>query len=189
MKKSYIVIGVIVVIILAIIMIFVSSYNGLVTLEESVDNKYADIEVQLERRADLVPNLVNTVKGYANHEDEAIEKVTTARENLVNAKGIEEQAEANNELTGALNDLMVIVENYPDLKASQNFINLQDELAGTENRISTARRDYNAAVKEYNAKIKKIPTNIIASISGFNEKEYFEADDSKKEVPEVDFSE
>lgn len=188
MKKSYIVIGVIIVIILAIILFFVGSYNSLVTLEESVDNKYADIDVQLERRADLIPNLVNTVKGYMEHEEEAIEQVTTARENLVNAKGVEEKATANSELSNALNNLMVIVENYPDLKASTNFINLQDELAGTENRISTARRDYNNAVKEYNAKIKKIPTNIIASMSGFEEKVYFEADETKEEVPSVDFN-
>lgn len=188
MKKSYIVIGVIIVIILAIILFFVGSYNSLVTLEESVDNKYADIDVQLERRADLIPNLVNTVKGYMEHEEEAIEQVTTARENLVNAKGVEEKATANSELSSALNNLMVIVENYPDLKASTNFINLQDELAGTENRVSTARRDYNNAVKEYNAKIKKIPTNIIASMSGFEEKVYFEADETKEEVPSVDFN-
>jgi LemA protein len=188
MKKSYIIIGVIVVIIIAIIGFIIGGYNNLVTLEEEVDGKYADIEVQLERRADLIPNLVNTVQGYVDHEEAAIEKVTTARENLVNADGIEEQAEANNELSNALNGLMVIVENYPDLKASQNFINLQDELAGTENRISTARRDYNQAVKSYNAKIKKIPTNIIAGITGFDEKEYFEAEEGKTEVPNVDFS-
>ena len=188
MKKSYIVIGIILVVILAIVMFFIGSQNNLVTLEENVNNKYADIDVQLERRADLIPNLVNTVKGYVEHEDDAIEKVTTARENLVNAKGIEEKANANNELSNALNNLMVIVENYPDLKASTNFINLQDELAGTENRISTARRDYNNVVKDYNAKIKKIPTNIIASMSGFEEKEYFEAEEAKTEVPNVDFS-
>ena len=188
MKKSYIIIGVIVVIIIAIIGFIIGGYNNLVTLEEEVDGKYADIEVQSERRADLIPNLVNTVQGYVDHEEAAIEKVTTARENLVNADGIEEQAEANNELSNALNGLMVIVENYPDLKASQNFINLQDELAGTENRISTARRDYNQAVKSYNAKIKKIPTNIIAGITGFDEKEYFEAEEGKTEVPNVDFS-
>lgn len=188
MKKSYIVIGIIIAIILAMTLFFVGSYNGLVTLEESVDNKYADIDVQLERRADLIPNLVNTVKGYMKHEEDVIKQVTTARENLINAKGVEEKATANNELSNALNNLMVIVENYPDLKASTNFINLQDELAGTENRISTARRDYNNAVKEYNAKIKKIPTNIIASISGFEKKVYFEADKTKKEVPSVDFN-
>ena len=188
MKKSYIITGVILIIIFAIIVFFVGNYNSLVSLEEEVDGKYADIEVQLERRADLIPNLVNTVKGYMTHENEAIEKVTTARENLVNAKAVQEKACANEELSSALNGLMVIVENYPDLKASTNFINLQDELAGTENRISTARRDYNNAVKSYNAKIKKIPTNIIASISGFDEKEYFEASEEKKEVPEVNFN-
>ncbi len=188
MKKSYIILGVVIVIILAIILFFVGKYNNLVTLEENVDNKYADIDVQLERRADLIPNLVNTVKGYMSHEENIIEQITTARENLVNAKGIEEKATANSELSKALNNLMVIVENYPDLKASANFINLQDELAGTENRISTARRDYNNAVKEYNATIKKIPTNIIASMSGFEEKVYFEAEEAKTEVPNVNFN-
>lgn len=188
MKKSYIIVGVILVIVLAIIFFLIGSYNDLVTLEESVDNKYADIEVQLERRADLIPNLVNTVKGYIQHEEEVIKEVTTARENLVNAKGIEERANANSELSNALNNLMVIVENYPNLKANTNFVNLQDELSGTENRISTARRDYNNAVKEYNAKIKMIPTNIIASMSGFEQKEYFAADETKTEVPNVDFN-
>lgn len=188
MKKNYIIFGIVIVIILAIILFFVGKYNNLVTLEEGVDNKYADIDVQLERRADLIPNLVNTVKGYMQHEDDIIEQVTTARENLVNAKNIEEKAIANNELSSALNNLMVIVENYPDLKSSTNFINLQDELAGTENRISTARRDYNNAVKEYNATIKKIPTNIIASMSGFEKKNYFEAEAAKTKVPSVDFN-
>ena len=182
MKKNYIIFGIVIVIILAIILFFVGKYNNLVTLEEGVDNKYADIDVQLERRADLIPNLVNTVKGYMQHEDDIIEQVTTARENLVNAKNIEEKAIANNELSSALNNLMVIVENYPDLKSSTNFINLQDELAGTENRISTARRDYNNAVKEYNATIKKIPTNIIASMSGFEKKNYFEVEIAIKGV-------
>lgn len=188
MKKSYIIIIVIVAVIAIIAFSFIGSYNGLVKLEENVDGIYADVEVQLERRADLIPNLVNTVKGYVKHEESTIEKVTTARENLLKAQSVEDKATANEELSSALNGLMILVENYPDLKANTNFINLQDELAGTENRISTARRDYNNAVKSYNAKIKAIPTNIVAAMAGFDEKEYFKATDSKKEVPNVDFN-
>lgn len=186
MKKSYILIIAIVVIIL-LIGGFIGSYNSLVTLKENVDSEYSNISVQLERRADLIPNLVNTVKGYVKHEDAAIEKVTTARENLLKAKDIDDKADANEELSSAIDALFVIVENYPDLKASTNFVNLHDELAGTENRISTARRDYNEAAKEYNTKIKKIPTNIIASIFNFDDVEYFEVSKGKEEVPDVEF--
>lgn len=185
-KSSMIIIGIIVVII-AIIFWGVSTYNGLISLSENVDSEYSNISVALERRADLIPNLVNTVKGYASHEEEVIEKITQSRENLLKADNIDEKASANNELDDAINALMVIVENYPDLKANTNFINLQDELAGTENRIATVRRDYNNAVKEYNTKIKKTPTNIIASIGNFLEKDYFEISESKKEVPNVEF--
>lgn len=162
-------------------------YNGLVGASEEVDNKFADISVQLERRADLIPNLVNTVKGYASHEQAVIDSVTTAREKLVNAKGTEEKAEANNELTTALNNLFVIVENYPELKSNTNFIQLQDELAGTENRIAVARRDYNDAVKSYNKGVKSFPKNILAGLFGFSEKAYFEAKESANDVPNVSF--
>ena len=181
-------VGIIVVAILVVIvMLFGGTYNSLVNKQEEVDNKLADISVQLERRADLIPNLVNTVKGYVSHEDKVIDKVTKARENLLNAKSVEDKANANEELTNAINALAVIVENYPDLKANTNFISLQDELAGTENRIAVARRDYNDAVKDYNKTIKSFPKNILASMFGFDEKEYFEAKESSKDVPEVDF--
>ncbi len=181
-------VGIIVVAILVVIvMLFGGTYNSLVNKQEEVDNKLADISVQLERRADLIPNLVNTVKGYVSHEDKVIDKVTKARENLLNAKSVEDKANANEELTNAINALAIIVENYPDLKANANFISLQDELAGTENRIAVARRDYNDAVKDYNKTIKSFPKNILASMFGFDEKEYFEAKESSKDVPEVDF--
>ncbi len=181
-------VGIIVVAILVVIvMLFGGTYNSLVNKQEEVDNKLADISVQLERRADLIPNLVNTVKGYVSHEDKVIDKVTKARENLLNAKSVEDKANANEELTNAINALAVVVENYPDLKANTNFISLQDELAGTENRIAVARRDYNDAVKDYNKTIKSFPKNILASMFGFDEKEYFEAKESSKDVPEVDF--
>ena len=178
---------VLVVIVLLVVMMFSGTYNGLVSKEEEVDNKLADISVQLERRADLIPNLVNTVKGYASHEQSVIDSVTTARERLVNANTVEEKAAANQELTSALNNLFVIVENYPDLKANTNFLNLQDELAGTENRIAVARRDYNDAVKSYNKEIKSFPKNILAGMFGFEKKDYFEAKESSSEVPNVSF--
>ena len=187
MKKGLIFGGVIVGVIVVLIMMFASTYNGLVSKEEEVEGKLADISVQLERRADLIPNLVSTVKGYATHEQAIIDSVTSARDSLLNAKNAEEMAEANAELTTALNNLLVIVENYPDLKANTNFIQLQDELAGTENRISVARQDYNNAVKFYNKAIKSFPKNILAGMFGFEEKEYFEAKDSSSEVPEVSF--
>lgn len=187
MKKGTIIGIVIAAIVILMVIIFASTYNGLVNKQEEVEGKYADISVQLERRADLIPNLVNTVKGYASHEEKVIDNITTARENLINSKSIEEKANANQELTNALNALAVVVENYPDLKANTNFINLQDELAGTENRIAVARRDYNEAVKNYNKTIKSFPKNIIASMFGFKNKAYFEAKESANNVPEVTF--
>lgn len=187
MKKSMtILLGVVAVVILAVAMLG-GSYNSLVSKEEKVDKEFSNISVQLERRADLIPNLVNTVKGYAKHETEAIEKVTTARENLLKANTAEEMSKADQELTNAIDALMVIVENYPDLKASQNFSQLSDELAGTENRIATSRRDYNEAVTDYNQTVKKFPTNLLANMFGFEEKEYFEVSEGKTEVPEVEF--
>ncbi len=188
MKKSLIVVIVIVALLAFIGMAIGSSYNELVTLKEDVDTQYSNVDVQLERRADLIPNLVNTVKGYVKHEEETIEKVTSARENLLKANTVDEKSEANEELTNAINALMVIVENYPDLKANENFINLQDELAGTENRISTSRHDYNEAVKAYNTKTQKFPSNIVAGIFHFEKATYFEVEESKKENPTVDFS-
>lgn len=187
MKKGLIVGGVIIGIIFLIIVIFSSTYNGLISKAEEVDGKLADISVQLERRADLIPNLVNTVKGYASHEKEVIDSITTSREKLLGATGAEEMAEANKELSNAINNLLVIVENYPDLKANANFIQLQDELAGTENRIAVARKDYNDAVKDYNKEIKLFPKNILASMFGFESKEYFEAKESSNNVPNVSF--
>lgn len=188
MKKSTIAIIVVVVILIAIIAGLVSSYNGVVSLSEEVDNKFATIDTMLQRRADLIPNLVNTVKGYTNQEQAVIDSVTDARAKLAGANSVEEKANADQELTSALNNLLVVIENYPDLKSSQNFINLSDELAGTENRIATARKDYNDAVKEYNTKIKRFPTNIVSGMFGYGEKEYFQASEGSEEVPTVDFN-
>lgn len=188
MKKSTIVIIVVVVILVAIIAGLVSNYNGVVSLSEEVDNKFATIDTMLQRRADLIPNLVNTVKGYTNQEQAVIDSVTDARAKLAGANSVGEKANADQELSTALSNLLVVVENYPDLKSSQNFINLSDELAGTENRIATARKDYNDAVKEYNTKIKRFPTNIVSGMFGYGEKEYFQASEGSKEVPTVDFN-
>ena len=166
---------------------FVSAYNGLVSQAEAVDGAFANIETTLQRRADLVPNLVNTVKGYAAHETEAIDSVVSARARLAGARGVEEIADADNELTAALGNLLLVVENYPDLKASANFTQLADELAGTENRIAVARKDYNDAVRAYHIKIRRFPNNLLAGMFGFTEKAYFEADDAAYDVPQVDF--
>ena len=187
MKKSNMGLIIVIVIVVLIGIMIMSSYNGIVSLSEDVDSKYATIDTYLQRRADLIPNLVSTVKGYTQHEEKIINSITEAREKMTSAKNVTEKAEANDELTTALNNLMVVVENYPDLKASQNFIQLSDELAGTENRIATARKDYNDAVQKYNAKIKKFPTKMIAGMFNFDAKDYFQASEGSKEVPSVQF--
>lgn len=178
--------GVVLVLVVLGLMI-VPSYNKFITLEENVEQSYAQIENQLQRRLDLIPNLVSTVKGFASHEQEVIENISDARSKLAGASGPEEQADANNELSGALSRLLVVVENYPDLKANENFKQLMDELAGTENRISVARQDYNEEVAVFNTKTKRFPGKMIASIFNFEEKEYFKADAAANEAPKVDF--
>lgn len=179
-------IAIIVLVVIAAIMI-VPSYNKLVNLEEDVDQSYAQIETQLQRRVDLIPNLVNTVKGYASHEKEVLENIANARSKMAGAQGPEEQAAADSELSSALSRLLVVVENYPDLKANQNFQQLMDELAGTENRIAVARKDYNDVVSVFNRTVKRFPGKIIASIFGFDEKEYFKAVEGAQQPPSVDF--
>lgn len=186
-KKGIIIIAVIVGVIAILGISLISINNNLVTLESEVDAAMANIDTNLQRRADLIPNLVNTVKGYAAHEQAALDSVTAARAQLAGATTVEEKAEANNALTTALNNLLVIVENYPDLKASANYIQLMDELSGTENRIATARRDYNDAVQAYNAAIRKFPGNLVAGMFGFEKKAYFEASDNAQNVPSVEF--
>lgn len=185
MKKGLIILGALVVIIIGF---FVSRYNNMVTLSEKVDAKFSDIDTQLQRRADLIPNLVNAVQGYMDHEQEAINKVTSARTKLVNASSVAEKAEADSALTSALNGFLALAENYPDLKASANFTNLTDELAGTENRIATARRDYNSVVEDFNKTIKTFPNSFLAGMFGFSEKEYFKAAEGANEVPTVQFN-
>lgn len=187
MKKMLIPFVVIIAIIALIVAMIVPSYNGFVSLEEDVNQSYAQIENQLQRRLDLIPNLVETVKGFANQEQEVISSITEARSKLAGANTVQEQANADAELSGALSRLLVVVENYPELKSSENFQQLSDELAGTENRIAVARQDYNGSVTEFNRKVRSFPGNMIAGVFGFDEKEYFEADPNASEVPEVDF--
>lgn len=187
MKKSWIVAIVSIVVVLMVGGLLVGTYNSLAQKQEGVENEYANVDVALQRRADLIPNLVQTVKGYASHEQKAIDNVTQARTKLMNSKNIEDKAVANEELSNALDALMIVVENYPDLKANQNYIQLSDELAGTENRIAVARRDYNTAVKEYNSTIIKFPKNMIAGMFGFEKKPYFETEEANKKAPEVNF--
>ena len=166
------------------------SYNRLVNLDEQVNNNWSQVENQLQRRLDLIPNLVATVKGYAAHEREGIDSGSSARAKLAGAVGDPESAAAADvELSGALARLLASVENYPELKADANFRQLQDELAGTENRIAVARRDYNGSVNEINAAVRRFPTLLVARLFGFGSRAYFEADEGAHTVPEVDFDE
>ena len=165
-----------------------SRYNKMVSGDEEVKTAWAQVQTVLKRRADLIPNLVNTVKGYASHEKETLTAVTEARAKVGQAKTIPEQVKANTALSSALGRLMVVVERYPDLKANQNFLQLQDELAGTENRIATERRRYNLAVKNYNLTIRRFPGNIYAGLFGFERAVPFKAPESAQEAPKVDFS-
>ena len=188
MKKISTPLIVVIVIIVLGGLFFFSSYNGLVAAEENLNAKWSQIENQLQRRADLIPNLVNTVKGYASHEEAILTEVTRAREKLIGASGISEMAEANSEMSSALSRLLAIVENYPELKADANFRQLADELAGTENRIAVARMDYNNAVQQYNSRIRRFPTAIVAGMFGFEKRDYFEAKEGADQAPIVDFS-
>jgi len=188
-------IGVIVAIIVGIILIvalaaggtFVTKYNKIVTLDEGVKTAWAQVENQLQRRLDLIPNYVETVKGYARHEREVFIEVTEARAKVAGSVSPSQQIEANTELTAALSRLLLVVEQYPDLKANQNFIRLQDELAGTENRIAVERMRYNEAVREYNVYTRRFPNNILAGIFGFGRATLFEAPEEAAKPPKVQF--
>jgi LemA protein len=162
------------------------TYNGLVKLKIRVDEAWSDITVQLKRRLDLIPNLVNSVKGYAKHESGVFEKVTEARANALNAQGVEETAKAENMLEGALKSLFAVAEAYPDLKASENFMQLQQELVDTEDKIQASRRFYNGGVRDLNTKIKIFPNNIFAGMLGFKEREFFEVEDMASVEKPVD---
>lgn len=178
-----IIIGIVVVLLLYIIL----TYNGLVTLRNRVKEAWSDIDVQLKRRYDLIPNLVEVVKGYASHEKETLERVITARNVAMSANGAKEKGEAENVLSGALKNLFALSENYPDLKASTNFLELQRELTDTENKIQAARRFYNGNVKDFNTKIEMFPANIIANMFNFKANDFFSIADEEKENPQVKF--
>jgi LemA protein len=170
-----------------ILLIVVGIYNQIIALRNRIDNSWHQIDVQLKRRADLIPNLIETVKGYAAHEKETFAKVTEARAKMIQAGSIDEQAHALHELSGALKSLFAVAEAYPELKANQNFLMLQEELAGTENKISYARQFYNDTVMQYNQVIQQFPGNIFAGMFGFTSKEYFEIEETAREAPKVKF--
>lgn len=196
MKKKWIIIAVIVIIIIVIYSTFKGSYNNMVNYNESIESQWAQVENVYQRRADLIPNLVNTVKGYAEHEKQTLTDVISARakatsvnidpSNLTNAS-LQQFQQAQTGLSSALSKLMVVVEKYPDLKANQNFLELQSQLEGTENRIANERRKFNDDTKIFNVFIKKFPENIYASIFGFEEKPYFKAMEGSEKAPVVEF--
>ena len=182
----------IVAIVIAVVLVLLAlyaivSYNGLVSLRNRIENAWAQIDVQLKRRYDLIPNLVETVKGYAAHERETLDAVIQARNAGMNAQGPHDQAEAENQITGALRSLFALSEAYPDLKANQNFAQLQEELTGTEGRIAYARQFYNDTVYRYNTKVQSFPSNVLAGTFRFQEREYFQADDESRGPTQVNF--
>lgn len=187
MKKGTIVLIVVGVILLFSVVSFVSMYNGFVAKSENVNNKLSQIDNQLQRRNDLIPNLVESVKGYAKQEKDIFTNVADARAKLAGASTVADKANADAQVTGALSRLLAIAENYPQLKSDANFRQLSDELAGTENRIAAARKDYNDAAQAFNTSIKKFPAVFFANIFGFKQFEYFQAAQGAKSVPKVDF--
>lgn len=183
-KVLLIIVGVVIL----LVGIYISGYNKLVNYDESIKAAWSQVENVMQRRNDLIPNLVNTVKGYAKHEKEVFENVTKARSAWAQAKTIDDKVKASSEMDSAIARLLLVAENYPQLKANTNFQALQDELAGTENRIAVERRRYNEIVQGYNITVRRFPTNIIAGMTGFKQKEaYFKAEEKAKEVPEVKF--
>lgn len=196
MKKSVIILLSVVAIVAIIVISCISTYNGLVTMDESVSGQWANVETQYQRRADLIPNLVNTVKGYASHEKETLEGVVEARSQATQIKvdandltpqKLAEYQKAQGAVTSALGKLLAITENYPDLKANQNFLELQAQLEGTENRITVARKNFNDAAQAYNTAIRRFPKNIFAGMFGFDKRAYFEAAEGTEKAPEVKF--
>lgn len=187
MNILLIILIVIIIIILVAIVAIVAIYNGLVTARNKVKNAWAQIDVQLNRRSDLIPNLVETVKGYATHESSVFEDVTAARAGLMNANGVKEIGEANNQLSNTLKTLFAVAENYPELKANENFKELQEQLAQTEDKIAYSRQFYNDTVLMYNNKCQTFPSNIFAGMFGFKEADFFEAAGEARSVPKVEF--
>jgi LemA protein len=187
-QKTLIIVAVILIIIIFIpYAFFKGTYNSLVTMDEAIKSAWAQVENQLQRRYDLIPNYVETVKGYAAHEKELFVAVTEARSKVAGAGSVPDKIAANNSLSSALSRLLVVVERYPELKANTNFIRLQDELAGTENRIAVERRRYNQSVEAFNKKIRQFPTNLLAGMFGFEKAAYFEVPKEMQEAPKVKF--
>lgn len=174
-------------VLMALVVWVIFIYNGLVTINVRVDEAWSDIDVQLKRRYDLIPNLVSTVKGYAKHESEAFEKVTEARTRAMGAQTATERGAAENMLSGTLKSLFAVAENYPDLKANQNFLELQRELSDTENKIQSARRFYNANVRDLNTKVRVFPSSLVASFLKIMTRDFFEIEEAAKELPKVEF--
>lgn len=185
-KKNSVIVGILAVIVIVIVAFF-SMGNGIVKESNKVDSAYADIDTQLQRRNDLIPNLVSTVKGYAAHEEKIFTAISTAQSAMNKAETVSDTAAANNQMTSALNGLLRLQVTYPDIKADKQFTQLQDELAGTENRIAVARTRYNDVVKVYNDKVSLFPTSIVAGMRGATKKDYFKAADSAKDAPTVNF--
>ncbi len=186
-KKLIIIAAIVVFVILIPYSYLKGTYNSLVTMDEAVKAAWAQVENQLQRRYDLIPNLVETVKGYAAQEREVFIRVTEARAKVGGATTVSDKIEANNGLSAALSRLLLVVERYPDLKSNTNFLRLQDELAGTENRISVERRRYNETVKVYNIRIRRFPTNLLAGLFGFEKAAFFEVPKERQEAPKVKF--
>ena len=189
MKKG--ILGVIIALVVIaglLVMPLIGSYNNLVTLSENADQQWANVETVLQRRYDLIPNLVESVKGAMAQEQEVFGRIADARSSLLNASSVEDKVEASNQLERGIRDLKVVVENYPELRSNESVTRLMDELAGTENRISVERGWYNETVAEYNRKIKRFPTVIIAGMMGFDERAYFEAADGAETAPKVDLT-
>jgi LemA protein len=187
LKTALIVIGIILLFVFFIYSFIKGTYNNLVMLDEGVKAAWAQVENQLQRRYDLIPNYVETVKGFAKQERDVFIKVTEARSRVGGATTVPDKIEANNQLSSALSRLLVVVEQYPQLKSDQNFLRLQDELAGTENRIAVERMRYNETVKTYNIKVRSFPTNILAGIFGFEKAAFFEVPEAAQAVPKVEF--
>ena len=187
MSKKWVPLAVIGGIALILILFSVSRYNSLVNKSAETDSAWAQVQNVLQRRADLIPNLVETVKGYAAHEKDVFTQVANARAKLAGARGPAEAAAADQQLDSALSRLLVVVEAYPQLKANANFTGLQSELAGTENRIATERRRYNEVVRDYNASIKRFPSNLFAGMFGFDARQFFQAQEGAEKVPQVKF--
>jgi LemA protein len=188
LSPGWIAIIVIAAIVILSVLWFIGSYNGLVRADETVNEKWANVQTAYQRRADLIPNLVETVKAYSDYEGSVLTEITAARASIGSASTPGEFQAADAQLNSALSRLLVVVENYPNLKANENYLSLQDELAGTENRIKVERDIYNQAVKDYSIRIRRFPTNIVAGMFGFEPRNMFQADEGASTVPTVDFS-